>query len=89
MTSKDTLWLLLGMYEGRFRIPLEEAVRDHFSHLDATKFVTKVNAGEIRLPIITSENSQRSAKMIDLRDLADYLDCRRQEARDKLAKLHK
>lgn len=89
MQNKNTLWLLLGMYDGRFLIPLEEAVRDHFSHLDPKKLITKVNSGEIKLPVITAEDSQRSAKMIDLRDLASYLDERRQEALDRLAKLHK
>lgn len=89
MTNNNTLWLLLGMYEGKFLIPVEQAVNDHFQHLTPAKFVRKVLDGDIKLPIITPEDSQRAAKMVDLRDLASYLDGRRQEAHDKLAKLRK
>lgn len=89
MANNNTLWLLLGLYEGKFLIPLDQAVADYFPHLDSKKFIRKVTDGDIRLPIVTAEASQRSAKMIDLRDLAEWLDQQRQAVHDKIAKLHR
>lgn len=50
------------------------------SHLDPAKFIRKVGAGEIEIPMVRMENSQKCAKRIHLQDLADYLDARREAA---------
>lgn len=76
----STNFLLLAQYGGKAVIPVEDICRDYFSHLDVPKFLRKVGAGEIPLPVVRMEGSQKSAKGVHLQDLADYLDARRQAA---------
>ena len=72
-----TAFLLMAQYAGKAIIPVEDVCRDYFSHLDTTKFIRKVGAGEIAIPLVRMEASQKCAKGIHLQDLADYLDkCR-------------
>jgi len=86
--SLNTAFLLMAQYSGKAVIPVEDICRDYFSHLDPMKFVRKVGAGEIAIPLVRMENSQKCAKGVHLQDLADYLDERRAAAikeRDQLA----
>lgn len=76
----NTAFLLMAQYGGKAIIPVEEVCRDYFSHLDPAKFIRKVGAGEIEIPMVRMENSQKCAKGIHLQDLADYLDARREAA---------
>lgn len=75
----NTAFLLMAQYNGAAIIPLEKVVADYFSHLTPEKFYRKIMLGEIKLPIIRIENSQKSAKGIHLKDLANYLDNRREK----------
>jgi hypothetical protein len=70
----------MAQYNGQVVIPLEIVCRDYFSHLTHAKFLRKVGAGEIDLPILRMEASQKSAKGVHLADLAAYLDKRRAAA---------
>lgn len=72
--------MLLAFYSGRAVIPLDDVARDWFGHLSADKLQRKVLAGEIDLPIIRIEASQKSARGVHLSDLADYIDRRRAAA---------
>lgn len=83
-----TFWMLFARYEGRPAVPAEEVCRDFFGHLDTPKFVRKVDAGEIDLPLARIEGSAKSARLVQLTDLADYLDARAKEARDLNDKIH-
>ena len=76
----NTAFLLMAQYNGQAVIPLEMVRRDYFSHLTLAKFLRKVGAGEIDLPILRIEASQKSAKGVHLADLAAYLDKRRAAA---------
>ena len=69
-------------------IPVELVVRDYFGHLTPEKFLRKVKAGEISLPVISLEPSQKSAKGVGLQALADYLDARMQDAYEDCRKLN-
>lgn len=75
-----TLLLLMAQYDARAVLPVELVCRDYFSHLTPEKFVRKCSAGEIGLPLIRMEASQKCAKGVHLHDLANYLDQRRQAA---------
>lgn len=88
-TAFSTAFLLFAQYHGRPVIPLEEVCRDYFSHLTPEKFLRKVAAGEIALPVVRSEISQKCQKGIHLQDLADYLDARREAALKELQQLHR
>ena len=76
----NTAFLLMAQYDGKAVIPAEAVCRDYFSHLTVEKFIRKVGTGEIHLPLVRIEASQKAAKGVHLQDLADYLDARRSEA---------
>lgn len=73
----NTAFLLMAQYDGQAIIPAETVCKDYFSHLSYAKFLRKVNAHQIDLPLTYSEQSQKSAKGVHLQDLAEYLDNRR------------
>ena len=69
------------------RVPIEDVCRDYFSHLNPTKLVQKISAGEIAIPLVRMEASQKCAKGIHLVDLAKYLDARVEAARKEMMAL--
>jgi hypothetical protein len=77
----STVFLLMAQYNGKAVISVDELCRDYFPHLDATKFVRKVGAGDIRIPMVRMESSQKTAKGVHLNDLADYIDRQAEAAR--------
>jgi hypothetical protein len=76
----NTAFLLMAQYNGAAVIPLDAVCRDYFSHLTPEKFMRKVLAGEIKLPIVRIEGSQKAARGVHLSDLAEYLDRQRELA---------
>jgi hypothetical protein len=70
----NTAFLLMAQYNGAAVIPVEAVCRDYFTHLTPEKFVRKVSAGEIAIPLVRMENSQKCAKGVALVALAAYLD---------------
>jgi hypothetical protein len=77
----------MAQYGGLAIIPVEKVCRDYFSHLTPTKFLDKVRKGEIPLPLVRLEKSQKSAKGVHLQDLANYIDARRDAARKELEQM--
>ncbi|WP_293795049.1 pyocin activator PrtN family protein [uncultured Bosea sp.] len=76
----NTVFLLMAQYDGRVIVPLDRVCQDFFCHLSLDKFLRKVGAGEIELPITRIEHSQKSARGVHLQDLAAYIDKRRAAA---------
>ncbi|KTQ96809.1 Pyocin activator protein PrtN [Aureimonas ureilytica] len=76
----NTAFLLMAQYGGKPIIPVEDVCRDFFTHLTAEKLVRKISAGEIAIPLVRMEASQKCAKGVHLTDLAAYLDTRREAA---------
>ncbi|PDT23886.1 pyocin activator PrtN family protein [Rhizobium hidalgonense] len=76
----STSYLLFAQYGGKAVIPIEDVCRDYFRHLTPAKLLRKVAAGEIALPVMRSEISQKSQKGVHLQDLASYIDQRREAA---------
>jgi hypothetical protein len=85
--SMNTAFLLMAQYGGKAVIPIEHVCRDYFSHLNPTKLVQKISAGEIAIPLVRMEASQKCAKGIHLVDLAKYLDARVEAARKEMLAL--
>ncbi len=75
----NTAFLLIAMYSGRPIIPAEDVAKDFFG-LSTDKFIRKVSAGSIALPLVRMEASQKCAKGVHIDDLAEYLDKRRAAA---------
>ena len=85
----NTAFLLLAQYGGKAVIPVDDVCRDYFPHLTSDKFVRKVSAGEIKIPLVRIEASQKTAKGVHLQDLADYVDARRADAARELRQFHR
>jgi hypothetical protein len=84
-----TSFLLMAQYDGLAVIPVEWVCSDYFRHLTVEKFLRKVIGGEISLPIVRIESSQKSAKGIHINDLAAYLDKQANAARKECEQLRR
>ena len=76
----NTAFLLMAQYGGKAIVPIEDVCRDYFSHLNPTKLVQKISAGEIAIPLVRMEASQK-CEGVHLLDLAKYLDAQSPEKR--------
>ena len=83
----NTAFLLMAQYSGAAIIPLERVCADYFSHLTPEKMKLKVASGQIDLPLVQLERSQKSARGVHLSDLASYLDSQHSRARAEHDKL--
>lgn len=83
----NTAFLLMAQYNGKAVIPLTDVCRDYFSHLTVEIFLRKVSRGEIRIPVVRIDDSQKAAKGIHLADLASYLDARKADAAEELRQM--
>jgi hypothetical protein len=83
----NTSFLLMAQYDGLAVIPVEWVCRDYFRHLTVEKFLRKVLASEIELPIVRMEGSQKTAKGVHVTDLAAYLDKQAAAARRECEQL--
>src|SRR5262245_38960150 len=78
--SAPTLFLLMAQYNGMTVVPLDQVCRDFFSHLSVEKLLRKALRGDIALPIVRIETSQKAQRGVHLVDLATYIDKRRAAA---------
>lgn len=83
----NTAFLLMAQYDGLAIIPIDTVRQDYFSHLTTEHLLRKIAAGEINMPLVRIEASQKSAKGVHLQDLADYLDARRSAAQKEYRQL--
>jgi hypothetical protein len=82
-----TSLILMAQYDSRAVIPVELVCRDYFQHLTPEKFIRKCSSGELKIPLLRVEGSQKCAKGVHLQDLADYLDERRAAAVKEIQQL--
>lgn len=76
----NTAFLLMAQYNGAAVIPLDKVCADYFCHLTPTRLARKVTEGEIDLPVVRIEESQKAAMGVHLADLAHWIDARRAAA---------
>ncbi len=74
----NTAFLLVAQY-GTALIPVDRVARDYFG-LTTDKFLRKALAGDIGLPIVRMERSQKGRRGVHVADLAAYLEARRADA---------
>lgn len=82
-----TAFILMAQYE-RAIVPLDLVCRDYFQHLTPANFARKSLAGEISIPVVQIEGSQKAAKGVHINDLAQWIDDRRAEAVRELERIH-
>lgn len=85
----STATMLLSQYGGRPLVSVDDVCKDYFSHLTPEKFLRKVGLGEIALPVIRVEASQKCYKGVYIQDLADYLDGRREVAWKEMRQMNR
>lgn len=88
-TQFSTVFLLFAQYGGKAVIPIEDVCRDYFSHMTPHVFMRKVGTGELEIPVVRADNSQKCQKGVHVQDLADYIDRRREAALKELRQLHR
>lgn len=86
--SVTTVSLLREQYAGRAVLPVDIVVRDYFPHITVESFVHKVTHGQIALPLIRMDDSQKAMKGVHLLDLAIYLDRRKSMANREVEAFH-
>lgn len=82
-----TVFLLMAQYNARAVVPIDEVCRDYFAPLTVPTLLRKISTGEIRLPLVRMESSQKGAKGVHVDDLASYIDARRAAAVKECAQL--
>ena len=83
----NTLFLLMAQYDGLAVIPLDRVCADYMN-LTVEKFKQKQLSGEIDIPVVRLGTvSQKAALGVHLRDLADYIDKQRLNAKTEHNKL--
>lgn len=83
----NTLFLLMARHDGIPILPLDVVARDYFAHLTPQKLAGKIDRGEVKLPLVRIEASQKAARGVHLCDLAAWIDGRREAAAKELASL--
>lgn len=83
----NTAFLLMAQYGAAAVIPIDVVRRDYFPHLTTEKLVRKISAGDIALPLVRMEASQKCAKGVHLSDLAQWIDKRAEAARKECQQL--
>lgn len=78
----------MAQYGATAIVPVELVCRDYFSHLTVPQFVRKVSAGDIAIPLVRMERSQKAAKGVHIQDLANYIAERRAAAVKEYAQLN-
>lgn len=71
-----TAMILMAQYDGLAIVPLDLVCRDYFRHLTVDKFMRKVLAGEIKIPVVDGG--------VEILALARYIDDRADIARQEL-----
>ncbi|MCW5687032.1 MAG: pyocin activator PrtN family protein [Pseudolabrys sp.] len=90
LNGASTLWMVMAQFNGRTVIPVADVCRAFFLHLSEEKFLRKCLRGDLALPVVRIEKSQKSMRGIYVSDLAAYIDERRAAAvreRDQLCGL--
>lgn len=77
-----TLFMLMAAHDGKPVLPVDVVCREYFAPMTLPVFLRKLSNGEIGLPMVKMERSQKGARLIHLEDLATYIDeCRREGQR--------
>lgn len=83
----NTTFLLMAKYDAVPVIPIDVVCRDFFAPLTLPILLRKISAGDIPLPLVRMEASQKGAKGVHLTDLAAYIDKRTAAARKECDQL--
>lgn len=83
----NTAFLLMAQFDGRAVVPIEEVRKAYFPHLQPDPFRGKLARGEIKLPVVRMDTSQKAALGIHITDLAAHIDRAREAAARELKQM--
>lgn len=81
----NTVFLLMAEFETS-TIPLSD-VSERYLGMKPSTAEKKACCGELTLPTFRMGNSQKSPRMIHVKDLAEFIDKKREEAKKDLEKM--
>lgn len=78
----------MAQYDAKAVISIKDVCRDYFTHLSPEIFMRKVSTGDINIPIIRMDGSNKGAKGVHLQDLATYIDGLRSSAQKEIRQIN-
>ncbi|WP_175829690.1 pyocin activator PrtN family protein [Burkholderia cepacia] len=84
----NTVFILMAQYGATAVVPIETVRKDYFPHLSREILVRKINRGEIKLPIVRMDGSQKTTLGVYIMDLAVYIDKQRAAAIKEYESFH-
>ena len=77
----QTIFMLMSRYDTRVMVPLEVVRKDFFPELSLNLLKNKTDSGAIPLVVTRLCPSQKSTRMVHVKDLAEFLDKQAEKAR--------
>ncbi len=81
----NTMFLLMAEFETS-TIPLA-SISERYLGMKPSTAEKKAGCGELDIPTFRLGNSQKSPRMVHVSDLAEFIDKRREEAKEELKKM--
>ncbi|EAR5802884.1 pyocin activator PrtN family protein [Salmonella enterica] len=79
----NTVFLLMAEF-GTATIPLSQ-IAERYLGMKPSTADKKAGAGDLPIPTFRIGDSQKAPRMVHVRDLAEFIDTRRKEAKEELA----
>ncbi|QTO49439.1 pyocin activator PrtN family protein [Burkholderia latens] len=76
----NTVFILTAQYGATAVVPIGTVRKDYFPHLSREILVRKINRGDIKIPVVRMEQSQKTTLGVHIMDLAAYIDKQRAAA---------
>ncbi|RQR94541.1 Pyocin activator protein PrtN [Burkholderia sp. Bp8994] len=76
----NTVFILMAQYGATAIVPIETVCKDYFPHLSREVLIRKINRGDIKIPVVRMEHSQKTTLGVHIMDLAAYIDKQRAAA---------
>jgi len=84
----NTLFLLMAEFNGRAAVPLEEVASKYLGTTDKITLSRKARSGQLPFPAFRAEQSQKAPWLVNINDLAAYLDKERDKANNDWQQAH-
>jgi hypothetical protein len=77
----------MARHDARPVLSLEEVCKEYFAPLTLAVMIKKLAKGDIALPVMRSEDSQKASRTVHLNDLAVFIDGQREKALKEMRQL--
>lgn len=84
----NTLFLLMAEFNGRAAVDIAEIGPKYLGITDKAKLSAKARTGQLPFPAFRAETSQKAPWLVNITDLAEYLDRERDKAKQDWQQIH-